>query len=130
MRDIFIIIFIIIAIFGGGIYTESYLNKTADEISRKLENLKKQTIIAKETQNREQIKKEMKEIEKKWDETSEVWSIIVVHQEIDNIENALVKSKSNIENGELEDALQEIETASFFINHVKEREKVCLKNIF
>ena len=130
MRDILIIIFIIIAIFGGGIYTEIYLNRTADEMSRNLENLKKQAITAKETQNREKIKKEIKKIENKWDEISEVWSVIVVHQEIDNIENALVKSKSNIENGELEDALQEIETAIFFINHVKEREKVCLKNIF
>lgn len=130
MRDIIIIIFIIMVILGGETYTEKYLNKTADEITEKLENLKKQTIIAKKTQNREQIKNEIKEIEGKWDATSDTWSVIVVHQEIDNIENALIKLKSNIENGELEDALQEIETAKFFINHVKEREKVSMKNIF
>lgn len=130
MRDTIIIIFIIIAIFGGGTYTEKYLDETADEMTEKLEDLKTQTITAKETQNREQIKKEIKEIEEKWDETRDAWSVIVVHQEIDNIENALTKSKSNIENGELEDALQEIETAKFFINHVKEREKVSMKNIF
>ena len=113
-----------------GIYTENYLNTTAEQMSNNIEKLKQEIIIAKETQNREQIKNRIKEIEKKWDKTSDIWGVIVVHQEIDNIENALVKSKANIENGELEDALQEIETAKFFINHVKEREKISWKNVF
>ena len=130
MRDILIVVFVLIAIFGGGIYTENYLKNSADNISNKLEKLKQHTIIAKQTENREQINKEIDDIKKEWEDISELWSVIVVHQDIDSIETALIKSKSNIENGELEDALQEIETAKFFVKHVRDRERVSLKNIF
>ena len=72
----------------------------------------------------------MEDIEKKWRDTNDIWSIISIHQELDNIEQALIKTKSNINDGDLEDALQEIETAKFFIEHVKDREEFNLKNIF
>lgn len=130
MRDTLIIIFIILAIIGGGIFTNKYINNTADEITEKLKKLKDDTIIAKDTENRTYIKEEIENIDKQWKKTSNIWSTIVIHQEIDNIENAMIKAKSSIENGNLEDALQEIETTLFFINHVKDREKISLKNIF
>ena len=53
-----------------------------------------------------------------------------MHQELDNIEQPLTRAKLNIEEGELEDGLQEIETVMFFVNHVKQREKLSWKNIF
>lgn len=54
----------------------------------------------------------------------------MVHQELDNIEQAFTKAKSDIEQGFLESALQEIETTIYFVEHVKDREKFSLKNIF
>ena len=55
---------------------------------------------------------------------------IVSTKKLDNIEQAIIKAKSSIEEGELPDALQEIETTIFFVEHVKQREKLSLKNIF
>lgn len=130
MRDTIIIIAIIAIILTGDIFTQRYLDNSAEELGKKLENLKQDTITAKETENRDKIKKEIQEIKEKWDETKEGWSIIAIHQELDNIEQALTKTKANIDNGELEDAIQEIETTIFFVEHVKEREKVSLRNIF
>lgn len=130
MRDVIIIIAIIAIILGGDIFTKQYLNKTANELSEKLNNLKESTKLAKTTGNREKIKLEMEEIEAKWNNMNKAWSIIVVHQELDNIEQALTKANSSINDGKLEDALQEIETSIFFVEHVKEREKLSLKNIF
>lgn len=130
MKDAIIIISIIVIIIAGDICTKRYLDKTVDELLESLEALKGKTILAKETKIREEIKKEMENVEQKWETTNKIWSVIVVHQEIDNIEQALTRAKSNINDGELEDALQEIETAIFFSKHVKEREKLSLKNIF
>jgi len=124
MRDFAIIIILIVTIFGGGIFTKRYLDDTANQMSSKLEGLKQNIIIAKNTEDRSYIAKEIYKVEEEWKEISDIWSIIVIHQEIDNIEGALIKLKACIENGELEDALQEVETANFFVNHVKEREKV------
>lgn len=130
MRDWFIITAIFIIIVGGDIMMQTHLNKTADELINNLQDLKQKTILAKETENRENIKKQINEIDEKWEEINKTWAEIVVHQELDNIHQSLTKAKSNIEEGGLEDALQEIETALFFVEHVKQREKISLKNIF
>ncbi len=130
MRDIVIIIVIIAIILTGDICTKKYLNETADELTKSLEDLKEKTIIAMKTENRENIKIEIDNIKNKWDKTNEIWSIIAIHQELDNIEQAITKAKSNIDNGEFADALEEIETAIFFVEHVKEREKVAIRNVF
>ncbi len=130
MRDWLIITAIIIIIVGGDIMMQTHLNRTADELINNLQDLKQKTILAKETENRENIKKQINEIDEKWEEINKTWAEIVVHQELDNIQQSLTKAKSNIEEGGLEDALQEIETALFFVEHVKQREKISLKNIF
>ena len=130
MRDAIIIISIIAIIVIGDICMQAYLNKTTIEIAQDLQNLKQNTILAKKDNERSNIKKEVNEIEKKWTEINKIWSTIVVHQELDNIEQAIIKAKSSIEEGELPDALQKIETTIFFVEHVKQREKLSLKNIF
>ena len=130
MRDWFIITAIFIIIVGGDIMMQTHLNKTADELINNLQDLKQKTILAKETENRENIKKQINEIDEKWEEINKTWAEIVVHQELDNIHQSLTKAKSNIEEGGLEDAIQEIETALFFVEHVKQREKISLKSIF
>lgn len=130
MRDWLIIIAIGIIIIGGDIMMQTHLNRTADELISNLQNLKQKTILAKETQNRESIKKQINEIDEKWEKINKTWAKIVVHQELDNIQQSLTKAKSNIEEGNLEDALEEIETVLFFAEHVKQREKISLKNIF
>ena len=130
MKDTIIIVAIILVIVLGDIVTKNYLNKTVYELLTSLETLKEKVIEAKQTNEREEIKKEMEIVGQKWENTSRICSIIVVHQEIDNIEQALTRGKPSINYGILEDALQEIETAIFFSEHVKEREKLSLKNIF
>ena len=130
MRDAIIIISIIAIIVIGDICMQAYLNKTTIEIAQDLQNLKQNTILAKKDNERSNIKKEVNEIEKKWTEINKIWSTIVVHQELDNIEQAIIKAKSSIEEGELPDALQERETTIFFVEPVKQREKLSLKNIF
>ncbi len=129
MKDVIIIIVIIALIVVGDIGTKRYLNKTVDELLGTLEELKSNVILAKENDSRDKIKEEMKQVDEKWEKTNKIWAVLVMHQEVDNIEQALVRAKSNINDGELETALQEIETAIFFSEHVKEREKLSLYNI-
>lgn len=130
MKDTLIIIVIVVVIIGGDILIRNHLSKTTEELVSNLEELKEETISLKNINETDALKTNMKEVETKWRKISNVWSIIIVHQEIDNIEQALIRAKSNIEEGELEDALPEIETAIFFAEHINEREQLKLKNIF
>lgn len=130
MKDFLIITAIIVVILGGDMWVKKHLSKTTESLVENLENLREKTIIAKESNIREDIKQEMDNVEKKWDDISKIWSTIIVHQEIDNIEQALVRAKIDISEGNIEDAIPEIETAIFFTKHINEREQLKLKNIF
>ena len=55
---------------------------------------------------------------------------ILTQEEGQLIEKTLKEILNEVENGTLETALQEIETTIYFVEHVKDRERLCLKNIF
>ena len=130
MRDVLIIFFIVIVILGGNYFIGKYLDKTSNELVGSLQNLKEHVIIANETKDRTYITQEMEHMEENWENISNIWSIMVMHQEIDNIEQALIKSKAMINDGNIEDAIPELETAIFYVEHVNAREKLKLKNVF
>lgn len=128
MKEIIIIITILIIIFSGSIITQNYLNKSSNLLIAELDDIKK-SIENNELNNEELIKK-TEETYQKWEKTNEKWSVIILHDEIDLIETSLIKMKAEIKSGEIEDAMAEIETSIFLLNHIKEKEKTSLKNIF
>ena len=130
MKETLIIIAIIVIILGGDFFIKKHLSKTTGELVGNLKELREKTIALKQNEDTSELKEEMKDVESKWKKISNIWSIIIMHQEIDNIEQALIRAKSNIEEGEPEDALPEIETAIFFAEHINEQEQLKLKNIF
>ena len=130
MKETIISIFILIIIFGGAIYTKNFLEKTSQEIISKLDELKEEIVIAKENEERQKVKELSNEIYDKWEEMDKTWSTLVFHEELDTIQISLTKMKAQIEEGELEESLEELETTKFLINHIKEKEKFNLKNVF
>jgi len=130
MKETIIIISILAIIFGGAMYTKNFLDRTSEEIILKLEELKEEIVTARESNNRGRANELSNEIYEKWEEIDKTWSIIVFHEELDTIQISLTKMKAQIEKGELEESLEELETTKFLINHIKETEKFKLENIF
>lgn len=130
MKEFIIIIIILIIIIGGAIYIQKYLDRTSGELISDLNDLKKMMLETKQTDDRENIKKKVNEIYNKWNEVEKGWSIIVLHSELDLIETSFIKMKSGIEEGEINRGLEELETSIFLIDHISQKEKFCLKNIF
>ena len=128
MKEIIIIISILIIIFAGSIIIQMYLNKTSALLIDKLENIKSD--IENEKFDKEKVSKKAEEMYSEWEKINEKWSVIILHDEIDLIETALIKMKAEIKSGEIEDSMAEIDTSIFLLNHIKEKEKTSLKNIF
>ena len=125
MREITIITIILIIIFGGALYTQNYLNSTADMLVGKLENLKS------DLENKKQgLEEQTDEIYGEWENINEKWSVIVLHDEIDLIETSLIRMKSKIKTGSLDESMEDLDTSIFLLKHIKEKEKTSLKNIF
>ncbi|MBE5812953.1 MAG: DUF4363 family protein [Clostridiales bacterium] len=130
MKDFIIISIILIIIIGGAIYTQKYIDKTSQELTKDLNDLKKMIIDTKQNGIREILVKRSNEVYNKWSEIEEGWALVVLHSELDLIETSFIRMKTAIEENEMNRGLEELETCIFLINHISEKEKLCLKNIF
>lgn len=128
MKQVIIIIIILIIIFGGAWYTQNFLNETSDTLVSRLENLK--IDLETESVDENRLKEETDEIYGEWEDINEKWSVIVLHDEIDLIETSLIRMKSKIKIGEIDESMEDIDTSIFLLKHIKEKEKTSLKNIF
>ncbi len=128
MKQIIIIIVILIIIFAGAYLSQKFLDDTTASLVSKLEELKMN--IEDNKEDDKMIKEKTDEIYKEWRDMSEKWSVIVLHNELDLIETSLIKVKSKIKIGNLDESIEDIDTSIFLLNHIKEKEKTSLKNIF
>ena len=128
MKEITIIILILLIIFGGTVYTQKFLNTTADTLVSKLENLK--TNLENQNEEQQKLEKQTDEIYEEWEDINEKWSVVVLHDEIDLIETSLIRMKSKIKTGSLDESMEDLDTSIFLLKHIKEKEKTSLKNIF
>ena len=128
MKEILIIFFIIAIVIIGTVYIDKYLNNTTYELVSNLEDLRYK--IERGDATKDELQKKSEDIKSKWNEINKKWSNIILHEEIDLIETALIRTKSKIEIGLANESIEDIETAIFLINHIKEKEKTSLKNIF
>lgn len=128
MRETIIILSILIIIFVGACITQKFLNNTADLLVSKLEDLK--SGIEEDKIDEKEMVEKTDEIYSEWEEINERWSVIVLHDEIDLIETSLIRMKSKIKTGEVQESMEDLDTSIFLIKHIKEKEKTNLKNIF
>jgi len=128
MKEILIIISILILVIGSAFAIQNFLNKGTDELVAKLEEMKKD--IKEDNFKREDLIKKTDKIYKEWKDVNDEWSTIVLHEEIDLIEMALIRMKSKIKIGKIDESMEDIDTSIFLLNHIKEKEKTSLKNIF
>ena len=128
MKEVTIIILILIIIFGGATYTQKFLDNSADKLVGKLENLK--TKLENQSVDQQNIEEQTDEIYGEWENINEKWSVVVLHDEIDLIETSLIRMKSKIKTGSLDESMEDLDTSIFLLKHIKEKEKTSLKNIF
>lgn len=127
MKECIIIILIIIIVIISNFILEKYLENSTGELIGKLENLRTE-IENKEEQKR--LESSYEEIYSLWEETNDKWAIVELHEELDLIESSIRKLKANIATKEETMAIEKIEECIFLINHIAEKEKFSLKNIF
>lgn len=128
MKEFTIIFIILIIIIGGAVYTNNYLNNSSQKLVSMLEDLKQK--VEQNSDNIEDLKTDVDNVYNEWENTEKKWAFIVLHSELDLIETSFTKMKAQIEEGEVNRSIEKIETSIFLVNHISEKEKFCLKNIF
>lgn len=125
MRIIIIALIISLFIFSFCFYSANVLQKTTDELIQDLAHIE-EFITA---ENWHKAEKYMDLFEKSWEENKFIWSVLIDHREIDNIQISIVHIKSFIKTKNLSQVKAEIAGLNLYLKHIPEIEKLNLENI-
>lgn len=127
-REAVITILILLAILIGEWLTQSYSKKTLRGVQGSLKELKEQ-ILSSEMEVSELIDK-TNQIYEKWEEDNQLLSYYLEHNELEKVNTQIVLVKGFLESDTPGDAIPEIEEGIYILEHIKEKEKLSIKNVF
>ncbi len=125
-KEIVITIIVLALIIVGNIITQNNTNKSVEEMSAKLDNLKQEV----ENKNWEKANKKMEEIEKVWETKNEVMAYYIEHNELEKVQTEIVKTKADVESKESAMATESINSCNFILEHIKDKNALKIVNIF
>jgi len=126
-KEEIITIIIIIFIIGAEIITQKHTNNSLDELDAKLKNLKEMT-LSKQYSNGE-LKQTMEEIGENWKKKDDILSYYLEHEELEKIYTQIKKIKAHFETDLEEEVVPEIEEGIYLLDHLKDKQKLNLKNV-
>lgn len=125
MRVLIIAALVFIAILGFGTFTYYYVGSTSAVLLDKASTLGESV----EAEDWHKARDNFKNLSSSWGRTSTQWTILLDHQELDNINITLSRIKEFINTRDKSGSMSEIAELKLLLKHVPEKEAVSLKNI-
>lgn len=125
-KELIICIIIIIFVIGLNIVTEKYTEEVVKYMDEKLDKIE-QNILKKENENNKEL---MEEVIEAWKEKKDILEYYIEHDELEKVETEFNELKAKIEVEEYDEGLADIEKGIFILNHIKEKYKLRVQNIF
>lgn len=125
-KQIIICILVIIIVIWLDAFTARYTNNIMDNIISNLSEVREAIYQEDEEKMKENIEKVMDE----WDKNKSKLSVYIEHDELEKVELYMVEVNTDIGTKEYNMALESLESCSFIIEHIKDKYKLSLKNIF
>ena len=127
-KEIVICSIVIFVVIMTNIITQAYTNDSVDVINERLENLKVE--LVKEDINKDNIEYKIDEILNSWKEKYEKLAYYIEHNELEKVETELNALKGNIEIEKYDEGVIDIERCIFLLNHIREKFKFKIQNVF
>lgn len=125
IKELVISIIIVISIFSLDVVTQNFTEQSTHETSNMLVELK-DNIKGKNPNIQELLEK----IFDKWNKRKETLAYFIEHDELEKVETNLTNIKSFVAVEDLDMAISSIEEAEFILQHIEEKNRFNLKNIF
>jgi len=126
VKVIAIILFLLAVIIFSGIFMTNALSRSSEELGRKIAEIEKLA----QSEDWDKTMEILDSLKEDWEKTKSTWSMLIDHIEIDNIETSLTKVSKYVEFKQAAYALAEISTLKQYIEHIPEKERFSLENIF
>lgn len=127
MSRTYITIAVIILLLGaGGFWHSHYISQTAQHLTDKLSQVDEQLRL----ERWEAAIAEMEQLKQEWLETRQWWSVLLKHQEMDELEISLKQSEVYINAKNLTLSTAELSALRLLIDHISDTEILSFQNIF
>lgn len=126
VKEIIIIIVVIALVIGLDIISNNYLNDSVEELCNNLNELRILILEA----NKADAKKQMKTVKEQWKQKYNVMAYYIEHDELEKVETELVRLSADIDMEEYKHCINELDTAIFILEHIRQKEKLDIKSIF
>lgn len=124
-KEIIISAVLLVFIFTANYFTRNYTQKSIEEVTQKLESLKTEML-----EKGEQTGEKYDELEKIWFEKYEVLAYYIEHDELEKVSSELFQLKGSIQTDQVDEGIPTIENCKFILDHIKDKDKFEIKNIF
>lgn len=125
-KEIIICFIVIVLVITLNTITQRHTDSVLDGIEKSLDELREDLV----SNNEEGINEKNDKAMKKWQEDKELLAIYIEHDELEKIELYLWEINSNVETKEYSIAIQSLDSCNFIMDHIKDKYKFSLKNIF
>lgn len=127
-KEIIVCILVVILIISMDLLSNNYTKKVFFSINESLGNLRNEMI--KEDKDKNKINDEIKKGEQEWNKKLNILSCYIEHNELEKVARQLTLIKGNIDVGEYNQAIPQLDDCVYVINHIKDKESLLIRNLF
>lgn len=128
IKEVIVIIFIIVFLIGTEFITTKVTKDSMISIDRKVDKIK--DILKSDDYDTENALEKIEELDNEWKDVEIKMSYFAEHDELEKVSINLNMIKSNIEMEDTENAYEKIGEIKFLLEHIKNKQKIKLNNIF
>ncbi len=125
IKELIISVIIVFGIVVGDILLGNFIDEKLDHTMGLLDEVR--TLI--EDKNYEESGKKIDGVESYWNESEEFLSYYIEHDELEKVKTELTSLKTYVQI-EDDESLEKVNKMSYIIEHIKEKDKLNLKNVF
>lgn len=118
-------VLVFVFLLGFGIISYYYVDNTSTKLVEKTENVEKHV----QSGNWKEAEKQFTNLKLQWNDVNEKWTILLDHQELDNINISMAKTKKYIDTRYIPGFMSESAQLKMLLKHIPEKEALNLKNI-
>lgn len=123
----YIMMVVILALMVGVSYGGNrYINTSSQKLVQSIEQMDKYL----DKQDWVQADSQVQVLKEAWDETKDIWSVLVHHQEIDTIDISIMRLKEYVQANNSVLSAGELSSLRLLFEHISDTEALNLKNIF
>mgnify|MGYP005766739593 FL=1 len=130
-KELIICILIIALIIITNVVTQNYTKECVALMNQKLDILKEESLNENiNDDNKKNISDTITDIENNWNSFQEKLAYYIEHDELEKVETQIWAMKGFCEIGKYDEVVPELDKCVFILEHIQDKTKLNVKNIF